>query len=72
MIGRFVGSNIASFSDAELDELETVLEHPDVELADWLTGRRPIPPDCRCAMLDRMAVECAGSGAGLPAELRPR
>ena len=72
MIGRFVGSNIASFSLAELDELEAVLEHPDVDLADWLTGRREIPPECRTPMLDRMAVECAGRGAGIPAELRRR
>ena len=72
MIGRFVATNIAGFTPAELDELEAVLEYPDVDLADWLSGRRPIPPDCRTPMLDRMAVECAGSGAGLPAELRPR
>ena len=69
MIGRFVATNIAGFSTAELDELEAVLEFPDVDLADWLTGRREIPADCRSAMLDRMAVECAGSGAGLPPHL---
>ncbi len=72
MIGGFVGTHIASFTPAELDELEAVLEYPDVDLADWLSGRRPIPPECRTPMLDRMAVECAGSGAGLPAELRKR
>ncbi|WP_205963387.1 succinate dehydrogenase assembly factor 2 [Roseicella aquatilis] len=72
MIGRFVADNIAAFTEAELDELEAVLEHPDVDLADWLSGRRPIPPECRSPMLDRMAVECAGPSAGLPEELRPR
>ncbi|MFZ4410026.1 MAG: succinate dehydrogenase assembly factor 2 [Paracraurococcus sp.] len=72
MIGGFVGTHIAGFTPAELDELEAVLEYPDVDLADWLSGRRPIPPECRTPMLDRMAVECAGSGAGLPAELRKR
>jgi antitoxin CptB len=72
MIGGFVARHVAGFSDAELDELEAVLEYPDVDLADWLSGRRPIPPECRTPMLDRMAVECAGPGAGLPAELRPR
>ncbi|NOG70890.1 succinate dehydrogenase assembly factor 2 [Roseicella sp. DB1501] len=72
MIGRFVATHIAGFSEAELDALEAVLEYPDVDLADWLSGRRPVPPECRSPMLDRMAVECAGSGAGLPADLRPR
>ena len=72
MIGGFVARLSADFTEAELDALEAVLELPDVDLADWLSGRRPIPPDCRSPMLDRMAVECAGPGAGLPAELRSR
>ncbi|MEN0072906.1 MAG: succinate dehydrogenase assembly factor 2 [Paracraurococcus sp.] len=72
MIGRFVATHIAGFSEVELDALEAVLEFPDVDLADWLSGRRPVPPECRSPMLDRMAVECAGSGAGLPADLRPQ
>ena len=70
MIGRFVARSIAEFSESELDELEAVLEYPDVDLADWLSGRRPIPPECRTPMLDRMAEECAAPGAGLPEELR--
>ena len=70
MIGAFVQRLVAGFSDAELDDLEATLEFPDVDLSDWLTGRRPVPEDCRSPMLDRMVVECAGSGAGLPPELR--
>ncbi len=30
-------------SEAELDALEALMELPDAELADWLTGRLPIP-----------------------------
>jgi antitoxin CptB len=70
MIGRFVADHIASFAEAELDELEAVLELLDVDLADWLSGRREIPAEVRTPMLDRMAVECAGMGAGLPEHLR--
>ena len=70
MIGAFVQRLVAGFSAAELDDLEATLEYPDVDLSDWLTGRRPVPEDCRSPMLDRMVVECAGSGAGLPPELR--
>ena len=70
MIGAFAERNIAGFTAAELDELEAVLEFPDVDLADWLSGRRPIPPECRSPMLDRMTVECAATGAGLPEALR--
>jgi antitoxin CptB len=66
MIGGFVARNIAAFSDSELDELEAVLEHPDVDLADWLSGRRPVPADCACPMLARMIAECGAPGAGVP------
>ena len=65
MIGGFVQRHIATFTEAELDELEAVLELPDADLADWLSGRREIPAEVRTPMLDRMAVECAGFGAGM-------
>jgi antitoxin CptB len=70
MIGGFCARHIAAFTEAELDELEAVLELPDVDLADWLSGRRPIPPEVASPMLTRMAGECGGLGAGLPSELK--
>ena len=53
MIGGFVHQGIAAFTTAELDELETLLELPDPLLADWLTGRLPMPPDA-APMLQRI------------------
>ncbi len=44
LIGGYVSARIAGFSEAELDRLEIILELPDPLLADWLTGRLPIPP----------------------------
>jgi antitoxin CptB len=70
MVGAFVSRHVADFTDPELDELEQLLELPDVDLAEWLTGRQPIPAEFASAMLTRMAVECAEPGAGLPPELR--
>jgi antitoxin CptB len=70
MIGGFVARNIAAFSDSELDALEAVLELPDVDLADWLSGRRAIPAHVTSPMLERMALECGVAGAGVPPELR--
>ncbi len=66
MIGGFVARHIADFAAPELDELEAVLEMLDVDLADWLTGRLPIPPDRASPMLLRMAAACAAPGAGMP------
>ncbi len=70
MIGGFVKRNIAAFTERELDELEAVLELPDVDLADWLSGRRSIPAHVTTPMLERMALECGGTGAGVPPDLK--
>ena len=63
IIGGFVARTIASLSDPELDELEAVLEYPDVDLADWLTGRRPVPVEFATPLLRRIKVEAAARGA---------
>ncbi len=54
MIGGFVKARIASMSEQELDEIEAVMEFPDAELADWLTGRKPIPDYADSPMLRRV------------------
>jgi antitoxin CptB len=63
LIGDFVKANIAVMSDAELDDVEAILEFPDAELADWLTGRAPIPEDADTSMMRRIrqaALDRAG------------
>ncbi len=54
MVGGFVSSRLASFTLAEIEVLEAIMELPDPALADWLTGRRPIPPEHDTAMLRAM------------------
>jgi antitoxin CptB len=54
LIGDFVKARIAGMSDSELDEIEAVMEFPDAELADWLTGRKPIPAHADSPMLRRI------------------
>lgn len=54
MIGGFVRAHLGNFTEADLDALEALLELPDVDLADWLTGRRPIPPEAATPMLLRI------------------
>lgn len=43
LVGGFVAPRVNRFTDAELDALEALLDLPDPDLADWLTGRRPLP-----------------------------
>ncbi len=54
MVGGFVRAHVASLTEADLDALEAVMELPDTDLADWLTGREPIPPEDETPMLRRM------------------
>ena len=43
LIGRFVSAHIDALTEADIAELEELLEYPETLLADWLTGREPIP-----------------------------
>ena len=54
LIGDFVKAEIATLSPNDLDALETILDLPDTDLADWLTGRQPIPPSADTPMLRRI------------------
>ena len=65
LIGGYVRARIAVFTDADLDALEEVMELPDAMLADWLTGRQTIPPDCDPPML-RAIRRAAEDGEGQP------
>ena len=57
LVGGFVARHLSGFTPDQLDELETILELPDTDLADWLTGRRPIPRDLASELLRRMRAE---------------
>lgn len=54
LVGGFVAGRIAGFDAAELAAVETILELVDADLADWLMGRRPVPPEHATPMLLRM------------------
>jgi antitoxin CptB len=54
MFGGFVRAHLPNLTDDDLDALEAMLDIPDVDLADWLTGRRPIPPEAETPMLRRI------------------
>jgi len=45
ILGPFADRHVASFSEAELDAFERLLETPDTDLYAWITGRLPPPPE---------------------------
>ena len=54
LIGGFVRRHVAAMTESQMDALEAVMELPDADLADWLTGRRPIPPGADSPMLQAL------------------
>jgi antitoxin CptB len=57
LIGRFVAARIEALSEADIAALEELLEYPENQLADWLTGREPIPPALDSPLLREMCAE---------------
>jgi antitoxin CptB len=60
LLGGFVRSNLERFTDDDIEALEVLMERPDVDLADWLTGRRPIAPEDSTPMLLRIRASLIG------------
>ena len=56
LFGGFVRRHIRIFDELELAAVEALLEVPDNELADWLTGRIPLPAEAP-EMLRRVCDE---------------
>jgi antitoxin CptB len=45
LLGSFAEANLAAFDDIRLDRYEALLECPDADLFDWITGRAAPPSE---------------------------
>jgi antitoxin CptB len=54
ILGRFADAEIATLADAELDELERLLEIPDPDLYAALTGDGALPGELSSALFERI------------------
>src|SRR5215213_1213993 len=54
LMGRFADAEIGTVSEAELDELERLIEVPDRDLFRWLTGEDEVPPNYDTALFRRL------------------
>jgi len=59
LLGGFVRDHLDVLTDADLDALDRLIELPDGDLADWLTGRRPLPDNGQTEMLRRIRESLA-------------
>jgi antitoxin CptB len=54
IMGRFADKHIASFSEAELDQYEHLLDALETDLLSWMTGQVAVPPAHDTAMFRRV------------------
>jgi len=45
ILGPFADTHVSTFSPAELDAFEALLEVPDQDLYAWIVEREPTPPE---------------------------
>lgn len=56
VFGQFAEAEIATLSDAELDELETIMGEEDNDLVRWVMGTWPVPERFQTPMFERIAA----------------
>jgi antitoxin CptB len=66
LVGGFVTRRLDTLTADDLAALELMLDLPDPDLADWLSGRRPIPADLHPPPLVAMLVRIRAAARGEP------
>lgn len=54
ILGRFADAHIGELSEPELDDYERLIENPDPDLLNWVTGTSATPASYDTAMLHRL------------------
>jgi antitoxin CptB len=56
ILGQFAEAELSTLSDAELDELETIMGEEDNDLVRWITGEQPLPERYATDLFARIAA----------------
>ena len=70
LLGGYVRRHLDAMHESELAALEAVLELPENDLADWLTGRMPIPDEVELVVLLRRIRDDAAAPSPQPPPAR--
>lgn len=57
ILGPFAREFLDDFSDKEMLEFEQILEFQDVDIYDWLSGKKPTPEDVQANSVFRKITE---------------
>lgn len=56
LMGRFADAELAGLPEADLDDLELLMEAPDRDVFSWLTGEFPTPANYDTPVFRRVRV----------------
>ncbi|MBY3378583.1 FAD assembly factor SdhE [Rhizobium laguerreae] len=56
VFGQFAEAEVATLSEAELDEFETIMAEEDNDLVRWIMGTWPVPERFQTPMFARIAA----------------
>lgn len=59
ILGRFADAHVPGFSAEELTEYERLLNCPDPDLYDWVTGQEQVPANLAGNIMDKFMRSCA-------------
>lgn len=62
ILGPFADAEIAGMTEDELDFYEDLMNAPDLDLFDWITGQREVPPGYDTAVFRRIVAMWRGEG----------
>ncbi len=54
LLGGFVAKHAAGLEDGDLARIEALLDEPDNDIYNWITGRAPVPAAHDHALMARM------------------
>ncbi len=60
LLGGYVAAKIETMGDAELEQLERLMEEPDNDMLDWFTGKAQPPVHVDSALIGAIAAFHAG------------
>jgi len=54
MFGDFAKDHLAAMTDAEVEELEALLQNSDLDLFKWVLGKAPVPAEWDTPLMKRL------------------
>ncbi|MGF6255803.1 succinate dehydrogenase assembly factor 2 [Ensifer sp. LBL] len=56
ILGQFAEAELSTLSEAQLDELETIMGEEDNDLVKWIIGEQPVPARYQTQIFQRIAA----------------